>query len=180
MRTKLIALALALMLAVGTGGVIAAGVSSNTASEEQPPDNYTVEINDPFDKLSSDDIDEAIQTVWTNEQVQSEVENSNDIHFDIVAGTEKIQLGVAPGPDAEDQIVAKVDPDGTVTEVFDPGLTSDDTTTVKLDSSINSDDGNDVKIADPQVESVDEYDERLSANQSKTVEVDSGNVTIAE
>lgn len=180
MRTKVIALVLAAMLVVGVGGVVAAGASSDSPSAEQLPDSYTVDISDPSDRLSSDDIEEAIETAWTNEQVQSKFETNSNVHFDVVAVTGQVQVGVAPGPGADDQMVAKIGPDGTVTDVFDPNQTSGNATTVKLEGSTDFDEEDHVEIVGSQTESSDEYDEKMSANQSTTVDVDPDNVTTIE
>ncbi|OYR38766.1 hypothetical protein [Halorubrum sp. Hd13] len=167
MRTKLIALALAAMLAVGAGGVVAAGASSGDASGEQLPDDYTVEITDPFDELSSDEVDEAIETAWSDEQVQSSLDAGDGVHFDVVAGTEKVQVAVAPGSDAEDQVVAKIDSDGTVTDVFEPSLTAEDSETLDTAEPVDASGDGTIRV---EVED-HEYDEKLSADQAMRVEV---------
>ena len=125
MRTKLIALALTAMLAIGSGGVVAAGTSSGT-SAEQLPDNYTVNVNDPFDKLSSDDVDEAIATAWSNEQVQNALSAHDDVHIEVVGGTEQVEVQIKSSPDAETEVVAEINSTGTVTDVFEPEVHSQD------------------------------------------------------
>jgi hypothetical protein len=161
MRTKLIALALAAMLAIGTGGVVAAGTSSGTPAE-QLPDNYTVEITDPSAELSSDEVDEAIATAWSNDQVQSAIDVSDGLHFEVVAGTEQVEVHVKPGPDAETEVVAEISPDGTVTEVFEPELTADES----MSSSLSPDEYETVEQSDAEEQTGDEYDVKLNADES--------------
>jgi hypothetical protein len=164
MRTKIIALALATMLTVGIGGVAAAGASSGNTAVEQMPDNYTVDVTDPFDELSSDEVDEAIDTASSSEQVQSSLNIGDDVHFNVVAVGEKVQVGIAPNPDAENQLITKVGPDGTVTDVFEPSLTADQSTHV---------DYNDITLA--------EDGESVSFEEADNVEhVDSNNITLVE
>ena len=176
MRTKLIALALAAMLTVGTGGVVAAGASSGNTSVAQLPDDYTVNVTDPFDELSSDEVDEAIETAWSNERVQSALDTGDDLHFNVVAGTEKVQVGVAPGPGAEDQVVVKTGPDGTVTDVFEPSLTADDSETLSLAEPVDFAEDNELRIETEEPE----YDEKLSADQSVEIAVDHTEMTLLE
>lgn len=174
MRTKLIALALAAMLTVGVGGVVTAGASSGNASGEQLPDDYTVEVTDPFDELSSDEVDEAIETAWSNEQVQRSLDTGDDVHFDVVAGTENVQVAVAFDSDAEDQIVARIGPDGTVTDVFEPSLTAEESKTLDTAEQVDSSEDDIVRV---EVED-HEYDEKLSADQAMQFEVK--NMTLLE
>ena len=164
MRTKIIALALATMLTVGIGSVAAAGASSDNTSVEQMPDNYTVDVTDPFDELSSDEVDEAIDTASSSERVQSSLNIGDDVHFNVVAVGEKVQVGIAPNPDAENQLIAKVGPDDTVTDVFEPSLTADQSTHVDSNNIMLVEDG-----------------ESVSFEEANNVEhVDSNNTTLVE
>jgi hypothetical protein len=172
MRTKLIALALAAMLTVGTGGVAAAGASST--AEAQLPDDYTVEVTDPFEDLPSDEVDEAIETAWSNDRVRSAVEASDDLHFEVVADTEQVEVQVAPGPDADERVVAEIGPDGTVTDVFEPSTTADasNVRTVDLDDTefdvTETEDGETVEWIDT------EEVETMEVDPDETVVVEDG------
>jgi hypothetical protein len=178
MRTKLIALALAAMLVIGTGGVVAAGTSSGT-SAEQLPDDYTVDVTDPFDELSSDDVEEAIATAWSNEQVRRALDVREGLHFEVVGGPDQVEVHLKPGPDAETEVVAEISPDGTVTEVFEPEVYSEDAESVSLIGSFDLIEGNFVTVdakkvgqSDAEQQSSDEYDEKLDADESTTLGIE--------
>jgi hypothetical protein len=177
MRTKLIALALAATVAIGSGGVVAAGTSSGTAAE-QLPDDYTVDVRDPFDELSSADVDSAIATAWSNEQVRSTLAVSEGLHFEVVGSPNQIEVHVKPGPDAQTEVVAELSPDGTVTEVFEPEVSSENAERVSLVGPFDLTEGNfetvDVETIDEPAtaQSGDEYDERLDAEESMTLGIE--------
>jgi hypothetical protein len=178
MRTKPLALALAAMLALSTGGVAVAAASSDSPAGAQLPDDYTVDVNDPFDELSATEVDEAIATAYANERVQRHVDTSDQVHFRVVAGTEQVEVQVAPGPDATEQLVAEISPDGTVTEVFEPEVYSEDAESVSLVGPFDLTEGTFVtvdaeKVDEPAAEqSGDEYDEKLDAEESMTLGVE--------
>ena len=178
MRTKPLALALAAMLALSTGGVAVAAASSDSPAGAQLPDDYTVDVNDPFDELSATEVDEAIATAYANERVQRHVDTSDQVHFRVVAGTEQVEVQVAPGPDATEQLVAEISPDGTVAEVFEPEVYSEDAESVSLVGPFDLTEGTFVtvdaeKVDEPAAEqSGDEYDEKLDAEESMTLGVE--------
>jgi hypothetical protein len=178
MRTKPLALALAAMLALSTGGVAVAAASSDSPAGAQLPDDYTVDVNDPFDELSATEVDEAIATAYANERVQRHVDTSDQVHFRVVAGTEQVEVQVAPGPDATEQLVAEISPDGTVTEVFEPEVYSEDAESVSLVGPFDLTEGTFVtvdaeKVDEPAAEqSGGEYDEKLDAEESMTLGVE--------
>ncbi|WP_254837971.1 hypothetical protein [Natronomonas marina] len=168
MRRKLFALALAAMLAI-TGGIAAAGAGSGSSAVEQPPDDYTVDVTAPFGDISSDEVDEAIQTAWSNERVQRYIDDDN-VHFDVVKGTEQVEVHIAPSPDAEEQVVAEIGPDGTVTEVFEPTLTREASEEYDVTSEGNLSEDNVVRVE------TEEDDETLTADEAIEVNLSEDNI----
>jgi hypothetical protein len=121
MSTRLTAIAVAALLALGTGSVVAATADTPRAdtSNDALPANYTVEVvsGDPAD----DTLDRAIRTVWANDTVRGHFEDGDPVHFEVRSSSrnDSIHVTLASGerPD-ETRVVAAVDSDRwTVTSV---------------------------------------------------------------
>lgn len=100
MRTKLAVLAVAALLALATGSVVAAmdTPTADTKSDDVLPANYTVDVINPGE-VSDEDVDRAIETAWTNEEVRSYFDEGAAVHFEVWASTldeDVIHVKVAP------------------------------------------------------------------------------------
>ncbi len=116
MRHKVLTLAVVALLAFGASGVSAASIDSNpsVASSQSPADdaspaNYTVEVVDPNDRLSEQDVENARQLAWANETVNSAIENGGSAHFHVEAVGDELQVYVAPNRTAAPRVQAVVD-----------------------------------------------------------------------
>jgi len=124
MRNELFALVMAAMLAIGTGGALAAGPSSGQTSVEQLPDNHTIDVSDPFDTLQSDAVTEHVKTAWSNDAVQNRLDGMENLHFGVIGTPDEVEVQISNGSSAEPDVVAEIGPDGTVTSVFEPTKTA--------------------------------------------------------
>ena len=113
MRTKLAVLAVAALLAFGTGSVVAAmdTPTTDTASDDVLPANHSVDVIDPGE-MSDEKIDQAIETAWANETVRSYFDDDAAVHFEVWASgldEDVIHVEVAPieEPD-ETRVIADV------------------------------------------------------------------------
>ncbi|GAA0515177.1 hypothetical protein [Halorubrum aquaticum] len=113
MRTKLAVLAVAALLAFGTGSVVAAmdTPTTDTASDDVLPANHSVDVIDPGE-MSDEKIDQAIETAWENETVRSYFDDDAAVHFEVWASgldEDVIHVKVAPikEPD-ETRVIADV------------------------------------------------------------------------
>jgi len=100
MRTKLAVLAVAALLALGTGSVVAAmdTPTADTASDDALPANYTVDVINPGE-VSDEEVDQAIETAWANQTVRSYFDEVAAVHFEVWAsGLDEnvIHVKVAP------------------------------------------------------------------------------------
>ncbi len=180
MKRTLTTLALVAMVVVGTGGALAAttandGSAPQHSDEQQLPNDYTVDVTDRTDAVSDANIEAAIAMAWTNEAVQEGVGDYRQPHFDVVVtGEDTVQVSVAAEAGAEDDIVAKLDlRNDVVTDVFEPTHTASSITTMDLDES-------DVTIHSAETDSNPVYDEKLTADESMTMQLNPENVTLVE
>lgn len=126
MRTKLAVLAVAALLVLGTGSVVAAmdAPTADTASDDALPVNYTVDVVNPGE-VSDAAVDQAIETAWTNHTVRSYFDAGAAVHFEVWASgldEDVIHVKAAPidQPD-ETRVITDVDPsEQQVTYVDEP------------------------------------------------------------
>ncbi|MDG5778764.1 hypothetical protein VB773_00075 [Haloarculaceae archaeon H-GB2-1] len=126
MRTKLAALAVAVLLVIGTGSVVAAmdPPTTDTASDYVLPVNYTIDVFNPGEE-SDEEVDQAIETAWVNHTVRSYFDEGAAVHFEVWAtGSDEdvMRVKVAPikEPD-EKRVIAEVDlPEQQVTSTDEP------------------------------------------------------------
>ncbi|QCC49458.1 hypothetical protein [Halobellus limi] len=86
MRTKLALLAVAALLALGTGSVVAAmdTPTADTASDDALPANYTVDVINSGE-VSDEEVDQVIETAWANHTVRSYFDEVTAVHFEVWA-----------------------------------------------------------------------------------------------
>lgn len=141
MRTRLTVLAVAALLTLGTGSVVAASMDDPTADDESAevlPANHSVDVLEP-DEIDADDVDRALEAAWENETVRAAVEDDSAVHFEVWGSAfddEEVVVDVAPGATpGETRIVAEVDLDeDRVTSVDEPvTLNVTQSTSVDLD-----------------------------------------------
>lgn len=127
MRYKTLILAVAALLALGAGGVTATTMTTPAAdagSAAALPANYTVDIANP-DEVTDEAAEQAIETAWADDDVQSYVEGNDAVHFEVWASElddDTVYIDVAPLESPEDTLVrAHVNVDEqTVTSTDEP------------------------------------------------------------
>lgn len=100
MRTKLAVLAVAALLALGTGSVVAAVdiPTADTASDDALPANYTVDVISPGE-VSNEEVDQAIETAWANQTVRGYFDEVTTVHFEVWAsGLDESMIHVKAAP----------------------------------------------------------------------------------
>lgn len=93
MNRKSVALALAAMLALGAGGAVAAIATDDTVGERdaamaqqtEPAENYTTEVRDPHGVLTSADVDAAVETALSDEEMRSYFDDGESVHVELWA-----------------------------------------------------------------------------------------------
>lgn len=177
MRTKLAVLAVAALLALGTGSVVAAmdTPTADTASDEALPANHTVDVINPGE-VSDEEIDQAIETAWANDTIRSYFDEGAAVHFEVWAsGLDEnvIHVKVAPfnEPD-ETRVIADVNPsEQQVTYIDEPVmLNASNAITINasdydLNDTEHSQDTNDEENAT-----------RLTADQATQIEVNESSI----
>ena len=179
MRHRLTVLAVAALLALGTGGGVAAALDQPTNGAE-PPADYTVAVETP-DELTDEDVDRAVALAWADDQVRSQFEDGAAVHFELWASGSAdgiVHVDVTPADDHEDlRAVADVNvDDGTVTNVDEPvTLTVSDATSIDgdeydlVDAATDADSGAD---AATETTSDDGNATRLTADESVSIDVE--------
>lgn len=142
MRQKALTLAVAALLAFGASGVVTASITTSPqpVATAQPadnalPTNHTVEVIDPHDRLSEQDVKNAQQLAWANKSVASSFENNASIHFQVEAIGDELQVYVAPQETSAPRVmsVIKLQSQSVVSvEKLDNVETADDVQTAKL------------------------------------------------
>lgn len=114
MRTKLAVLAVAALLSLGTGSVVAAmdAPTADTISNDALPANYTVDVINSGE-VSNEEVNQTIETAWANDTVRSYFDDDAAIHFEVWASEldeDVIHVKVAPieEPD-KTRVIADVD-----------------------------------------------------------------------
>jgi hypothetical protein len=177
MNTNLAVLAVAALLALGTGGVVAAmdAPTTDTASDDVLPANYTVDVINQ-DGVSDEAVDQAIETAWANDTVQSYFDEGAGVHFEVWASgldEDVIHVDVAPiGEPDETRVVTDVDSSTQrVTAVSEPvKLNASDAVTIDC-----SDDDTDVDSGTEDTSS-EENATRLTADQAIQGQIDESSI----
>jgi hypothetical protein len=113
MRTKFAVLAVAALLALGTGSVVAAmdAQTTDTTSDDVLPANYTVDVINPGE-VSDEGVDRAIETAWANDTVRSYFDDEAAVRFEVWASgldEDVIHVHVAPIEDPDEtRVIADV------------------------------------------------------------------------
>ncbi|SFS54179.1 hypothetical protein [Halostagnicola kamekurae] len=145
MRNNILTLVVAGLLAFGASGVVAASVSpgpqmmdANPSSvDEVLPENHTSEVIDPHDRLSEQEVKDAQQLAWANENVTSYFEDSASVHFQVEALGDELQVYVAPQETAAPRVMAVIEMDSqsvVTVEQLQNVKTADDVRTAKPSS----------------------------------------------
>ena len=177
MRTKLAVLAVAALLAIGTGSVVAAMGSSttDTASDDALPANHTVEVINPGE-VSDEEIDQAIETAWANDTVRSYFDDDTAVHFEVWASRlegDVIHVKVAPIDDPDEtRAIADVNlSEQQVTYIDEP---------VKLNASnaitINASDYDRNDTEHSQNTDDEENATKLTADQATQIELNESSI----
>lgn len=148
-RSTTLTIAIAAVLVIFAGGAIVAGAAFVGASDEvsttngtestsengTAPDDYELDVVDPDDRLSDDDVDRAIALGWTNESVREHVETNASFEITVQATGSIEEVGVV-FDDGEAAVSATIDlTTESVTRVLSPEqvMTADDLETVDVD-----------------------------------------------
>ncbi|AFK21531.1 hypothetical protein E6P09_15900 (plasmid) [Haloferax mediterranei ATCC 33500] len=125
MRRKTLALAVTALLVFGASSAVAAPVLlESTGTAHQVPSNavssdtHTVEVIDPYNKLTANEAEKAWQLAYTNETVQRYFGDRDSLHFHVEAEGSEVQVYVAKNETAPPRVKAVVSLDsGAVTTV---------------------------------------------------------------
>lgn len=127
MRRNALTLAVVALVALSATGVVAASMTAPTAdtpSAAASPTNQPIDVVNP-DEVSDEEVDQAVDNAWANEQVQSYFDDGTAVHFEVWASELDdgiVHVDVAPqdAPD-ETRVMATVDLNAeTVTDVTEP------------------------------------------------------------
>jgi hypothetical protein len=177
MRTKGAALAVAALLSLGTGSVVAAmdAPTVDTISDDALPANHTVDVINSGE-VSDEAVDKAIQTAWTNETVRSYFDDDAAVHFEVWASgvdDEVIHVDVAPVEEpGETRVIADVDPSEQQVISTDEPVKLNATNAITINAS-------DYDINDTghsQDANGEENATRLTADQAAQIELDESSV----
>lgn len=118
MRHETLTIALAALLAFGVSGAVAAPVTELSPATDEQPSDYTVEVIDPDDRLTDEEIAEMRHLAWSRDDVRAEFEDTDTVHFQIEAVDGDLQVYLAIEEDAPPQVVVDIaHDDGEVTQV---------------------------------------------------------------
>ncbi|WP_336000214.1 hypothetical protein [Halorientalis halophila] len=190
MRRNALTLAIVALVALSATGVVAASMTAPTAdtpSAAASPANQTIDVVNP-EEVSDEEVDQAVDIAWANDEVQSYFDDDAAVHFEVWASELKdgiVHVDVAPqdAPD-ETRVTATVDLDAeTVTDVSEP---------VKLNASsaisineteygIVSDDGDEFTLNDNNDEdSTEQHDINATKITADQVHEEQFNMSTAE
>ncbi|MFC7132093.1 MULTISPECIES: hypothetical protein [Salinibaculum] len=169
MRTKALTLAVAALLALGASGGVTASTATpvaDTASADALPSDHTVDVLTPA-AVSDAAVDQAIETAWANDTVQSYFDDGAAVHFQVWTSEldeDVVHVNVAPrdSPD-ETRVVAHV----TLGENTVTSVTSVDEPVKLTASNSISIDATDYELqnADPERQDNETRDDTAQASQ---------------
>jgi len=181
MRYKAIALAAAVMLAFGASGAVATSMTNGPtaetllSSDDAQPADYTGDVVDPDDKLSSQDAEDAREIAWANDDVRDRLDDIESPYLEVLApsdGEEHVSVRIAENETAPTQVVVDVDLEsGTVESI-------DEVETITADKSQNIDfDSEDVEVVPngAEIDFEDGDDEPVIEIPSEEMEVENLN-----
>ncbi len=172
MRTNLSVLAVAALLVVGTGSVVAAAMddpTADTSSADALPSNYTVETIGTAD-LSDEELATALEIAWANEDVRSYVDDGTAVHFEVWTSDldDSVHVNVAPEATPDDtRVLAEVDLDQQTVTTIDEPVELNASSAITIDAS-------DYNLTEPTArgETTDgENATRLTAEQSQQIQL---------
>lgn len=141
MRHETLTIAVAVLLAVGAGGAVAASipVTDTSPAPDVQPSNHTVDVVDPEDRLTEQEIAELRRLAWSADAVREEFEDTDSVHFHVEAVGEGLEVYVAANESTPPRVVAEVALDeGAVTDVegLNNAMTAGSSMSLQL-SSVN-------------------------------------------
>lgn len=127
MRSTLLTLAVAIaaVAALGIGGAVADGPSTDETDGALPAD-HEIDVVDPDGDLSNADVTDAIDLAWANDEVRATIEDSDPLEFTVWAkdhpdGETDASVWVSELDDPAHAVVADVDLDAdSIVEVTEP------------------------------------------------------------
>jgi len=177
MRTKLAVLAVAALLSLGTGSVVAVmdAPTADTSSNDALPANYTVDVINSGE-VSDEEVDQAIETAWANDTVRSYFDDDAAIHFEVWASRldeEVIHVNVAPIEDtSETRVIADVDSSAQQVTSTDEPVKLNATNAITINASDY--DINDTEHS--QDTNGDDNATRLTANKATQIELNENSI----
>ena len=113
MRYETLTLAVAALLVIGAGGVVAAPmpVTDTSPAPDAQPSNHTVDVVDPEDRLTEQEVSTMRRLTWSETKVREQFEDTDTVHFHIEAVGDDLQVWGAANETAPPQDVADVAPD---------------------------------------------------------------------
>ena len=120
MRYETLTLAVAALLVIGAGGVVAAPmpVTDTSPAPDAQPSNHTVDVVDPADELTEREIAELRRLAWAETEVREQFEDTDTVHFHVESVGDDLEVYVATNESAPPRVVAEVALDeGAVTDV---------------------------------------------------------------
>lgn len=136
MQHKVIALAVAALLAVGASGAVAASMTTSPSAGTAPttdavqPANHTVDVVDPDDELRSQDVTDARQLALASDDVRRYVDDSESVSVEVfapVTDDDTTSVWLAPNETAPTRVVVEVDLENdTIVGITEPEVHSAD------------------------------------------------------
>lgn len=110
MRHETVTLAVAALLAIGAGGAVAASMPAADASPapDGQPANYTVDVVDPDDRLTEQEVAALRRLAWSAAEVRQPFADSETVHFHVEAVGDELEVYVATDENAPPKVVAEV------------------------------------------------------------------------
>jgi len=181
MRYKAIALAAAVMLAFGASGAVATSMTNGPTagtllpSDDAQPADYTGNVVDSDDELSTQDAEDAREIAWANDDVRDQLDGIESPYLEALApadGEEHVSVRIAENETAPTQVIVDVDLEsGTVVSI-------DEVETLTADKSQNVDfDSEDVEVVPDgaEIDFEDGDDESVIKIPSEELEVENLN-----
>jgi hypothetical protein len=137
MRHETVTLAVAALLALGAGGAVAASMPAADASPapDGQPSDYTVDVVDPDDRLTEQEVTELRRLAWSADEVRRQFEGTETVHFHIEAVGDDLEVYVATDEQAPPKVVAEValdDEEVTDVQSLNNTMTADAATSIEL------------------------------------------------
>ncbi|ELY97065.1 hypothetical protein C482_14239 [Natrialba chahannaoensis JCM 10990] len=116
MRYKLTTIAIAALLIISVGTALAAATTTTSADEslqnEVIPENHDVSVVDPHEALTAADVNAAVETAWSSDEMMNYFDDDEAIHFEVWAPQSDEQraiVSLAPAEESDQtQVLANV------------------------------------------------------------------------